>query len=264
MADIESPNSPAPVIIIRKKSRRHEAHHGGAWKVAYADFVTALMALFIVLWIVNTNQAIRDAVSGYFKDPRGYGKEIGTVKHGTAKAATTIEVSKSTMDELKKKLEEAIKKMPELDKLKDQVSITVTNEGLRIELLENEKGVFFESGSPHPTTFGQEMIELMAREIGKMPNHVLIEGHTDSRPYTSDSGYSNWELSADRANSARRIMQSRDGLHEGQVSEVRGYAAQKLRKPNEPEDASNRRISVTVQYLDVPAPATPVSPVPKH
>ena len=176
---------------------------------------------------------------------------------GPTKSGTTIEVSKSNMDEIKKKLEQAMKKMPELEKLKDQVQITVTNEGLRIELLENQKGVFFESGSPHPTPLGQNLIELLAKEIGKLPNHVLIEGHTDSRPYVSESGYSNWELSTDRANSARRIMQT-TGLRGDQVSEVRGYAAQKLRKPKEPEDASNRRISVTVQYLEgAPPPAVP-------
>src|SRR5690349_11630872 len=103
-------SSSAPVIIIRKKKKAHGGHHGGAWKVAYADFVTALMALFIVLWIVNTSQDIREAVSGYFKDPRGYGRETGTAKEGTGKTGTTVEISKSTMDELKKKLEEAMKK----------------------------------------------------------------------------------------------------------------------------------------------------------
>lgn len=249
-----TPNStPAPVIIVRKKKSGHGGHHGGAWKVAYADFVTALMALFIVLWIVNTSQDIRDAVSGYFKDPRGYGREKGSTAPGTPKSGTTVEVSKTNMDELKKKLEEAMKKMPELEKLKNQVEITITNEGLRVELLENEKGIFFESGSPHPTPIGQELIEVLAREVGKLPNHVLIEGHTDSHPYVSESGYSNWELSSDRANSARRIMQS-SGLRGDQVSEVRGYADQKLRKPKDPEDASNRRISLIVQYLDGTTP----------
>jgi chemotaxis protein MotB len=262
MADTDNTNS-SPVVIIRgRKKAGHAAHHGGAWKVAYADFVTALMALFIVLWIVNTNQEIRDAVSGYFKDPRGYGREKGSTQPGTPKSGTTVEVSKATMADLKKKLEEAMKKMPELEKLKNQVEITVTNEGLRIELLETEKGMFFESGSPQPTAFGQKLIELLAKEIGKMPNHVLIEGHTDSRSYVSTSGYSNWELSSDRANSARRLMQTDSGLRDNQVSEVRGYAAQKLRKPKEPEDASNRRISLIVQYLDGTTPGERVAPAP--
>jgi chemotaxis protein MotB len=258
MADLD--NNSSPIFIIRKKKSGHGGHHGGAWKVAYADFVTALMALFIVLWIVNSSQEVRDAVSGYFKDPRGFGKDSGTAKPGTGKSpAVTVEVARATMDDLKKKLEEAMKKMPELEKLKDQVEITVTNEGLRIELLETEKGMFFESGSTNPTAFGKELIELLAKEIGRLPNHVLIEGHTDSRKYVSAAGYSNWELSADRANSARRIMQTKAGLRDDQVSEVRGYAFQKLRKPKQPEDASNRRISVTVQYLDGSTPGEHVT-----
>src|SRR5437762_5690510 len=153
------------------------------------------------------------------------------------------------MIDLKKKLEEAMKRLPELEKLKDQVEMTITDEGLRIELLETDKGVFFESGSPHPTRFGKELMELLAVELGKLENHILIEGHTDSKPYVSESGYSNWELSADRANAARRIMQA-TGLRLEQVSEVRGYADQQLRKPKNPADASNRRISMTVKFLD--------------
>ena len=266
MADSGNPNL-APIIIVKKNKKGHGGHHGGAWKVAYADFVTALMALFIVLWLVNTSQTVRDAVSGYFKDPRGYGKEKGTTMTGKAKEPPkespkpTVDVSKETMKDLKKKLEEAMKRIPELEKLKNQVEMTITSEGLRIELLETDKGVFFESGSPHPTKFGQDLMELLASEIGKLPNHVLIEGHTDSRPYVSQAGYSNWELSADRANSARRIMQT-TGLRTEQVSEVRGYADQKLRKPKNPDDASNRRISVTVKYPEAAPASDPKAPSP--
>jgi chemotaxis protein MotB len=249
MAENKAPD-PAPLIIVRKKKRGHGGHHGGAWKVAYADFVTALMALFIVLWLVNTNQAVRDAVSGYFKDPRGYGKEKGTALTGVPKEPpkAAAEVSKDNMKDLKKKIEEAMKRLPDLNKLKNQVEITITDEGLRIELLETDKGAFFESGSSHPTTFGQELMELLAVEIGKLENYVMIEGHTDSKPYVSPVGYSNWELSADRANAARRIMQA-TGLRSEQVSEVRGYADQQLRKPQNPADASNRRISLIVKFL---------------
>lgn len=250
MAESGSPNS-APIIIVRKRKKSHGGHHGGAWKVAYADFVTALMALFIVLWIVNTNQAVRHAVSGYFKDPLGYGKDRGSIKTGIAKELPkrAVEFSKEKMIDLRKTIEEAMKKLPELDKLKNQIEMTITEEGLRIELLETDKGVFFESGSPHPTRFGQELMELLAVELGKLENYVMIEGHTDSKPYVSQSGYSNWELSADRANAARRIMQA-TGLRSDQISEVRGYADQQLRKPKSPADPSNRRISLIVKYLD--------------
>ena len=254
MAELGTPG-PAPIIVIKKVKKGHGGHHGGAWKVAYADFVTALMSLFIVLWLVNTNDAVRKAVENYFKDPHGKGKLAGTTIAGTGEK---IEVSKINMNQIKEKLQEAMRKLPDLQKLKDQVEMTVTGEGLRIELLETEKGVFFESGSPQPSKFGQELLQMLAREIGTLPNHVLIEGHTDSRPYSSRTGYSNWELSADRANSARRIMQT-SGLKGDQVSEVRGYADQKLRKPRNPEDASNRRISLTVQYLDPKVPETIMS-----
>lgn len=254
MGDTGSPSAP-PIIIVKKKSR-HGGHHGGAWKVAYADFVTALMALFIVLWLVNSSKSVRESVAGYFKDPKGFAKNTGTSKTGKGKI---VEVSKTSMQEIKKKLEQALRQVPELEKLKSQIEITITNEGLRIELLENEKGVFFESGSPQPTNFGRELIELLAREIGKLPNHIFIEGHTDSRLYVVSSDYSNWELSADRANSARRIMQN-NGLRDDQVTEVRGYAAQRLRKPNLPDDASNRRISLIVQYLDGSRPADEKAP----
>jgi len=249
MAENTSPN-PALIVIVKKRKNGHGGHHGGAWKVAYADFVTALMALFIVLWLVNTNQAVRDAVSGYFKDPRGYGKEKGTTMTGITKEPPkpVVEVTKQDMNDLKKKIEEAMKRLPELNKLKNQVEITITNEGLRIELLETDKGAFFESGSPHPTRFGQELMELLAVELGKLENYVMIEGHTDSKPYVSPTGYSNWELSADRANAARRIMQA-TGLRSEQVSEVRGYADQQLRKPQDPADPSNRRISLIVKFL---------------
>ncbi len=211
-----------------------------------------MMALFIVLWIVNTSQSVRMAVSGYFNDPRGYGKETGNARPGTGR---TVDISTMSMHDIQQKLAEAMKRVPELQQLKDQVEMTITSEGLRIELLETEKGVFFESGSPRPSQFGEELLTLLAKEIAKLPNRILIEGHTDSRPYAARTDYGNWELSADRANAARRLMQT-NGLRTDQVSAVRGFADQRLRKPLDPENASNRRISVTVQYLEKATDAT--------
>jgi len=151
------------------------------------------------------------------------------------------------MDQLKKKLEAAMKQASELEKLKDQVQMTVTGEGLRIELLESEIGTFFESGNAHPTESGIEMLNMLASQLGKMPNKLLIEGHTDARPYASSQEYSNWELSTDRANSVRKLMQQ-SGVRPDQVTEVRGYADQRLRKPDDPNSASNRRVSIVVKY----------------
>ncbi len=231
-----------PVIIIKKKAVHH-GHHGGAWKVAYADFVTALMALFIVLWLMTASQDIRKAIAGYFRDPLGNASKTGSAMGGVGE---TLTVTKDNMDALKSRIEEALLKNPDLSKLKNYVEMTITGEGLRIELLENAKGVFFENGDAQPTENGRRLLILIAGQLGKLKNRILIEGHTDARPYQGVL-YSNWELSADRANVARRIMQE-SGLRPDQVSQVRGYADQQLRLPDHPEDPSNRRISIIVQY----------------
>jgi chemotaxis protein MotB len=159
------------------------------------------------------------------------------------------------MPKLKEELEKAISKVPNFDKIKDQIEMTITPEGLRIELLETATGTFFEVGNSAPSDNGKELLSLLAQELGKLPNHLSIEGHTDSKPYAGRREYGNWELSTDRANAARRLMQH-NGLRGDEVSEVRGYADQMLRTPAQPLDASNRRISVIVQNLE-PKPQEP-------
>jgi chemotaxis protein MotB len=139
--------------------------------------------------------------------------------------------------------------MSDLDTLKKNIEMTVTAEGLRIELLESEKGTFFDSGSSRLNQSGQEMLVLLAAELGKLPNHVSVEGHTDSKPFAGKGNYSNWELSADRANAARRLMQQ-SGLAGDQISQVRGFADQRLRNAKDPQDPSNRRVSIIVQYIN--------------
>lgn len=239
---------PAPIIIINKKKASHGGHHGGAWKVAYADFVTAMMALFIVLWLMNTSEKVKQAISAYFQDPSGTGKDTGSATAGTGES---VSVSMNDMEKLKEMLEEAIKKKPELDRLKEFVQFSVTGEGLRVELLESEKGVFFQSGRAVPSSAGEDMIAKLAEQLVQLPNRLLIEGHTDARPFGGDAGYTNWELSTDRANAARRIIETH-GARPGQVVQVRGFADQSLRDREHPEDAKNRRISVIVRYQDVP------------
>ena len=240
----------SPIIIIRKKAA-HGGHHGGAWKVAYADFVTAMMALFIVLWLMNASDQVKKSISIYFRDPAGIGKETGS---GTAGSGEAMSVGKDDMSKLEDKLKQAMKRSPEFENLRDHIDMTVTGEGLRIELLESEKGIFFDSGSPSPSNVGSEMIVQLAQELGKMPNDIVIEGHTDSRPFTSKAGYSNWELSADRANAARKLMES-SGLRPNQVVQVRGFADQQPRMKDDPEDATNRRVSVIVRYQRANPPA---------
>jgi len=186
---------PAQPIIIIKKKGGHGGHHGGAWKVAYADFVTAMMALFIVLWLLNSSPKVQLAVGGYFRDPSGTAAKVGTSLAGTGE---NLQLSKQDMGKLKEELQKSIQKMNNLDKLKKNIEMTVTAEGLRIELLESEKGTFFDSGSSKLNQSGQELVTLLAAELGKVPNHVSIEGHTDSKPYAGTGSYSNWELSSDR------------------------------------------------------------------
>ncbi len=233
-------------LVVIKRNRSHGGHHGGAWKVAYADFVTAMMALFIVLWLMNSSKQIQVAVGGYFKDPTGTSKMVGTNQQGSGQ---NLPVSKDNMAKIKEQLQTVIRQATDFDKLKSHIEMTVTAEGLRIELMEAEKGTFFESGRPEPTAYGKEMLIALANELGKLPNKISLEGHTDARPYTGMANYSNWELSTDRANASRRFMMQ-NGLREDQVVEVRGFADQRLRNPKSPDDASNRRISMIVKYLE--------------
>lgn len=234
--------------IIVKKKVAHAGHHGGAWKVAYADFVTAMMALFIVLWLLSSNEKVRQAVGGYFKDPVGRGKNLGTSMTGTGR---DMSVLKDDMSNLKEKLKSAIKLIPHFEQLKGNVEFTITEEGLRIELIENSKGIFFESGKPEPSPIGKELLSALSTELGRIPNRILIEGHTDAQPYTDATEYSNWELSADRANSARRLME-RAGLAPSQVVQIRGYADQDLRDKENPTDPGNRRVTIIIRYMDTP------------
>jgi chemotaxis protein MotB len=238
-----------PIVVIRKKSA-HGGHHGGAWKVAYADFVTAMMALFIVLWLMNSSERVKKAVAGYFNDPRGTANLLGTTMSGNGVA---IEVHSESLQLLKEKLEQEIKERKELEKLSKQIEITITPEGLRIELLEDKNGTFYQSGSAQLSESGQELLALLASELKTLPNSLLIEGHTDATQYSSDANYSNWELSADRANSARRLLQQ-DGVRRDQVMQVRGYADQLLRVKGNPADPSNRRISILVKNDEGPVP----------
>lgn len=233
-----------PIVIIKKKGG-HGGHHGGAWKVAYADFVTAMMALFIVLWLLNSSKQVQEAVGGYFKDPTGTSKKVGTNQSG---AGENFSLTKDNMSKLKEELQKSVRQMNNFEKLKDQIQMTVTAEGLRIELLESDKGTFFDTGSTTPNGDGKDLLRRLAQELGQLPNKVSIEGHTDSKPFAGTGEYGNWELSTDRANSARRLMQQ-SGLGSDQVVQVRGYADQRLRKPEDPLNDSNRRISVIVQYI---------------
>ncbi len=281
-------NKEQPIIIKKVKKGGHGGHHGGAWKVAYADFVTAMMALFIVMWILASSEQVKMAVAAYFDDPGAFsfitGKRTVPVdlemkpepgkgkKEGEGKGDMVISFSKDMRDsvvqklieqakedsvsaaqkvvkmegELQKLLNELVTDKPEFQKILDNINIEITKEGLRIELMETTENVFFQVGSAQLTKQAVEVLKMLAQEIGKLPNNVIIEGHTDSRKYAASNSYTNWELSADRANAARKVL-SQSGLWDGQIIEVAGYADKRLRTPENPLDITNRRVSILVK-----------------
>lgn len=249
------PAKTAPIIVIKKKVS-NGGHHGGAWKVAYADFVTALMALFIVLWLLSQSNQVKRAVAGYFNDPKGTGKLLGTTMSGTGAAVTPEDANRQLLEQFKEKFEKEIQSNKELEKLVKQIEITITSEGLRIEMIEDKNGTFYQSGSAQLSANGQALLGLLASELKTMPNQLLIEGHTDAAPYSNDATYTNWELSADRANAARRLLQQ-NGVRKDQVTQVRGYADQFLRVKNNPYDPSNRRITILVKNSSAGSPLSP-------
>jgi chemotaxis protein MotB len=233
-------------MLDMREAEEESTHRGGAWKVAYADFVTALMALFIVLWLISSGREVREAVSGYFRDPRGYHRLTGSAHAGSGEG---LAVDKSNINQLRQKLEQAFRDLPGFEKFSQYVRVTVTGEGLRIELLEKDSGMFFETGSPRPTENGRRLFDLLAQQLRSMPNTIAIEGHTDSRPFHTQGvdAYGNWELSFDRANMARRVMLGA-GLRAEQIAEIRGYADRHILITSDPTDSRNRRISVIMKY----------------
>ena len=245
-----------PVIIVKKKGHGGHGHHGGAWKVAYADFVTAMMAFFLVMWLVGQSPQVKAAVGGYFRDPgvfettKGGGVLPGSVDglkdSGVAPVPDSVKQAQEVLERAAEHLREALQKVPALKALEDRIEITVTAEGLRIELLENEKNSFFAVGSAQLLPETVELLGVIAKELSPLGNRIALEGHTDSRPYGSTNGYTNWELSSDRANAARRAMASH-GLRAGQIDAIRGFADTRLRYPNDSLDPRNRRISIVVQ-----------------
>lgn len=251
-----------PIVIVRKGRRGgHGGHHGGAWKVAYADFVTAMMAFFLVMWLVSQSQAVKQAVGGYFRDPGVFEHErgnslvaMGDIKGGPEAPGAEQAGSggRGALDEAASRLKEVLGRMPEFRKLSQQVQIQVTNEGLRVELLEANDATFFDTGSTAPRPETERILAAIAKELGGLDNAVVIEGHTDSRPYSRADGYTNWELSADRANAARRVME-RNGLRAHQVRGVRGYADTRLLMAEDAFNSRNRRVSIVVQGETGPA-----------
>ncbi len=247
-----------PIIIVKKIKKGHGGHHGGAWKVAYADFVTAMMAFFLVMWLAAQDSQIRTAVAGYFQEPGllPHQQSNGIVASGNggidsagmptlAKRKDEDRLEQSALRNAAEQIKQHMEKVAGAGALKDQVDFKVTTEGLRIELVEG-KASFFDSGSAVLQAATVKILEVVVREIKVLANDVVVEGHTDSRKYTHGELYGNWELSSDRANAARRIMEQQ-GLPPAQVKAVRGYADTELRYPDKPLDPRNRRVSIVVR-----------------
>lgn len=250
----------APIVIKKIKKRGHE-HHGGSWKVAYADFVTAMMALFIVLWIVGQADPVKQAVSEYFIDPSLSPEEIAirlsqANLDGGEEAMEVVshdaESEPATEKELQDLAEEIKSALEELDWEKEvngQIIIEVTEEGLRIELIDLAESPFFALGSSEPKPHTKEALKAIGSQLRKTPHPLIFEGHTDASPFRAGhaSYYGNWELSTDRANSARRIVQS-SGVKANRVKAVRGYADTRLRNKGRPTHPENRRVTILVRH----------------
>jgi chemotaxis protein MotB len=260
----------APIIIVRRKSHG-EGHHGGAWKVALADFMTAMFCLFLVLWLINQSSDVKSAIAGYFQDPLGRADEYGSsIMPGEGAQSMMVRPRPQTdvlnlrrdrLQAMAKQIEKKIEEVPELKQLRNHIEVFLTDDGLRIELIEDSSGTFFAKGKADPTSSGQNVLKLIGAELGALTLPVRIEGHTDALPYRGSTGYSNWELSADRANAARRIL-TESGVRPELVTQVSAMADRDLRVPDDPFSPRNRRVTITM-LLESPAEsAGPPSPVP--
>jgi chemotaxis protein MotB len=252
-------DDPTPTRRIIVKKVHGGGHHGGAWKVAYADFVTTMMALFIVLWIVGQGAAVREAIAKYFRDP-------GVFRHGGRPAvisggagvlpdeqappgetpAPPLTREELALQQAAEEIRAQLARSGLFHVVRQQISVAVTVEGLRIEMAEREDAPVFKVGSPMVLDEMRPLLEHVARVLARLPNAITVEGHTDSRPYVDSPRYTNWELSSDRAHSARRVMEAA-GLPAGRVDRVVGYADNLPSIPGDRLDPRNRRITIIVR-----------------
>ncbi len=267
----EAPNQ----IIIKKIKKGGHGHHGGAWKLAYADFVTAMMAFFLLMWLLaSTDPVYQKGIAEYFKDPwkpsfqggqnnsqsssimPGGGDDLtrteGEVQMGKKNMEDLIkeavekqkEEEKKQMEVIKEKIEEMMEVDPMLNPFKDQLKIDITREGLRVQIIDKEGRPMFDLASAHMENYAADIIHKLAQVMNEMPNKISISGHTDARPFPGNGqGYTNWELSSDRANAARKEM-IRGGLKESKMLRVVGLASSVPFLDNDPIAATNRRISI--------------------
>jgi chemotaxis protein MotB len=266
------PSGGGQVIVVKKKNKHGEhPHHGGAWKVAYADFVTAMMAFFLLLWLLsNTTKEQKMGIAHYFNPPNNstqmgggdgiMGGNSVVASEGHAPTETPVVppsadvkddiATQASEDAMFKQVAEDLKKqvmnVPELRAMAQNMLVDLTPEGLRITITDSGDRPLFENGSARMFDYTQRMVALVASTLAGLPNDIAVGGHTDSVPYRgADLAYTNWELSADRAQAARRIM-VKEGIPMRRMARVAGYAGQQPLLADHPEDQRNRRITMIV------------------
>jgi chemotaxis protein MotB len=255
-----------PIIIKKKKAHGHK-HHGGSWKVAYADFVTAMMAFFMVLWILGMSDDDKKVIASYFQDPIGFekhqvgskvrlqdfkGEPVSMIKGTSSRQGTDRQDDEKRMRKVQGDIMNALNAESELSSLLKQVEVTITSEGLRIELVEQKHSTFFQSGSATLSAAGVQLVRDLAKVLAQSKRSLSIEGHTDAVPYVG-KGYTNWDLSQDRAASVRRALVA-NGVSERQLIGVHGYADKYLRDPEHPNSEVNRRVSILLPFQQGAAP----------
>jgi chemotaxis protein MotB len=240
-------------IIIRKKKVSGHGHHGGAWKVAFADFMTAMFALFLVLWLVNQSADVKAAIANYFRDPIGFeqGGNMQLAIGGADSPQSERQIAdpvtaqrRARLSEAGERIRRALQQSPALAAISRNITVELTPEGLRISMAEADDANFFESGSPRLEPHAVEVLGVVARELSALDNPLLVEGHTDARPLHRGDGYTNWELSTDRAHQARRLL-AQAGIAEERIQQVRGFADRDLLVEDDPFSPRNRRITIT-------------------
>jgi chemotaxis protein MotB len=256
-------------IIIKKVVKGHGGHHGGAWKVAYADFVTAMMAFFMVMWILGMDENVKNSIQGYFSNPVGYKRGYSGGRSPLSSGSSPASVKTNPILQVNRILEEqqlgalggrirSRLKDAGLTAIGDRIEIVKTQDGLRIELAEDQTGdQFFSMASANPTSAMRKTLEIVSGELAPLKNPIVLEGHTDAAQYAGL--YSNWELSTDRANAARRVMEAA-GLDPARVIQVRGMADRELRNRENPLDPRNRRITILLPFVNQAADSTPSVP----
>lgn len=253
----------AKLILVRpRKKGKGDSHGSSAWKIALADFMTAMLALFMVLWATSLDEETKQGIESYFSNPIGiqapYSSGILPLGSGSSSARPNsipvealLRQQVEQMEQVGDRIRERLNGADGLGRLGTQVEIVASKEGLRIELLEADGGEnFFPFGSAVMKPVTQTALEVIAAELRSLRNTIIVEGHTDAAPFGSRRGYSNWELSSDRAHAARRVLEAR-GVEYDRIREVRGYADKQLRVPSDPLHASNRRISILLPLMPV-------------